>query len=88
MTEVNPDALAVVVELDAMCTKGIYLGPLHGIPILIKNNIATNDKMTNNAGEALLWQRLLYRRRQLVGPVIRNYSFRSDMVDIQGMDSD
>ncbi|KAL1304087.1 hypothetical protein AAFC00_000522 [Neodothiora populina] len=50
VTEVNPDALAIAAELDAMRANGTVLGPLHGIPILIKNNIATADKMNNTAG--------------------------------------
>lgn len=50
VTELNPDALAIAAELDAMRANGTVLGPLHGIPILIKNNIATADKMNNTAG--------------------------------------
>lgn len=50
MTEVNPDALAIAASLDAMRASGTDLGPLHGIPILIKNNIATKDQMNNTAG--------------------------------------
>lgn len=50
VTELNPDALAIAAELDAMRANGTILGPLHGSPILIKNNIATADQM-NNTGE-------------------------------------
>jgi hypothetical protein len=50
VTELNPDALAIAAELDAMRANGTILGPLHGLPILIKNNIATADQM-NNTGE-------------------------------------
>lgn len=50
VTELNPDALAIAAELDAMRANGTVLGPLHGVPILIKNNIATADKMNNTAG--------------------------------------
>ncbi|KAK5123355.1 hypothetical protein LTR85_002787 [Meristemomyces frigidus] len=50
VTELNPDALAIAAEADAMRANGTLLGPLHGIPILIKNNIATADKMNNTAG--------------------------------------
>lgn len=50
VTELNPDALAIAAEADAMRKNGTVLGPLHGIPILIKNNIATADKMNNTAG--------------------------------------
>jgi amidase len=47
--EVNPDALVIAAELDLERSEGSIRGPLHGIPILIKNNIATNDKMNNTA---------------------------------------
>ncbi|GAB7353674.1 hypothetical protein MBLNU459_g4080t1 [Dothideomycetes sp. NU459] len=50
VTELNPDALAIAAQADALRANGTVLGPLHGIPILIKNNIATDDKMNNTAG--------------------------------------
>lgn len=51
VTEINPDALAIAKELDY--TRKIAkspLGALHGIPVLLKNNIGTGDKMNNTAG--------------------------------------
>src|SRR3954469_9835775 len=48
--EVNPDALAIADTLDAERKAGHVRGPLHGIPILIKDNIATADKMQTTAG--------------------------------------
>jgi amidase len=52
--EINPDALAIADELDAeRKTKGAR-GPLHGIPILLKDNIATADRMTTTAGSLAL----------------------------------
>ncbi|KAM7218658.1 amidase [Rhypophila decipiens] len=50
VTEINPDALGIAAELDEERAQGKCRGPLHGIPILIKNNIATLDKMNNTAG--------------------------------------
>ncbi|KAI1387512.1 amidase [Hypoxylon trugodes] len=50
VTETNPDALALATELDAERSAGFTRGPLHGIPILIKNNIATDDKLNTTAG--------------------------------------
>ncbi|KAF2103069.1 amidase [Rhizodiscina lignyota] len=50
VTELNPDALEIAAQLDAERSNGTSRGPLHGIPILIKNNIATMDKMNNTAG--------------------------------------
>ncbi|RKH60307.1 amidase [Corallococcus llansteffanensis] len=52
--ELNPDALALADALDAeRKTKGAR-GPLHGIPVLIKDNIATADKMQTTAGSLAL----------------------------------
>ena len=48
--EINPDALAIADALDA---KGSH-GPLHGIPILIKDNIDTADRMKTTAGSLAL----------------------------------
>jgi amidase len=50
VTQLNPDALSVAAQLDSQRARGNVLGPLHGIPILIKNNIATADGMDNTAG--------------------------------------
>ncbi|PIA96048.1 putative amidase [Cercospora beticola] len=50
VTELNPEAEAIAATLDAQRKNGTVLGPLHGIPILIKNNIATADQMNNTAG--------------------------------------
>jgi amidase len=52
--ETNPDALAIAGDLDReRQTKGPR-GPLHGIPILIKDNIATADRMQTTAGSLAL----------------------------------
>lgn len=50
----NPDALSIAAHLDALRKNGTILGPLHGIPILIKNNIATDDLMNTTAGSFAL----------------------------------
>lgn len=54
MIEINPEAIGIAVEADALRKNGTLLGPLHGIPILIKDNIATLDKMNNTAGSYAL----------------------------------
>ncbi|MCD6049237.1 MAG: gatA2 [Verrucomicrobia bacterium] len=52
--ELNPDALSIAASLDAeRATKGPR-GPLHGIPILIKDNIGTHDLMQTTAGSLAL----------------------------------
>lgn len=59
VTEINPDALNIAAALDAERVTSGPRGPLHGIPILIKNNIATDDQMNNTAGSyALLGARV------------------------------
>ena len=52
--ELNPDALAIAAEMDTERKKGKTRGPLHGIPILIKDNINTGDKMQTTAGSLAL----------------------------------
>ncbi|KAJ9605109.1 hypothetical protein H2200_010499 [Cladophialophora chaetospira] len=50
VTQLNPDAISIAAQLDSQRARGNVFGPLHGIPILIKNNIATADGMDNTAG--------------------------------------
>ena len=52
--EINPDALASADELDNERRSGAVRGPLHGIPILIKDNIDTADRMATTAGSLAL----------------------------------
>jgi len=51
---INPDALAIARSLDAELKAGQIRGPLHGIPVLLKDNIDTNDKMPATAGSRAL----------------------------------
>src|SRR6266568_3033232 len=48
--EVNPDAKAIAQSLDAERRAGHVRGPLHGIPVLLKDNVGTGDKMQTAAG--------------------------------------
>ncbi|TMA07885.1 MAG: amidase [Deltaproteobacteria bacterium] len=52
--ELNPDALNIAANADAMRSKGKVLGPLHGIPVLLKDNIDTGDRMQTTAGSFAL----------------------------------
>ena len=47
---INPDALKIAAELDAEMKTGSWRGPLHGIPVLLKDNINTGDNMPCTAG--------------------------------------
>lgn len=52
--ELNPDALEIAADLDVERAAGKSRGPLHGIPVLLKDNIATGDRMHNTAGAKAL----------------------------------
>src|SRR5215469_6218378 len=52
--EINPDAQALAEELDSERKAGRTRGPLHGIPILLKDNIDTADRMHTTAGSLAL----------------------------------
>ncbi len=52
--EKNPEALAIADRMDAERKRGEVRGPLHGIPVLIKDNIDTSDKMATTAGSLAL----------------------------------
>ncbi|KAI0221093.1 hypothetical protein L0F63_003822 [Massospora cicadina] len=53
--EINPDAKKVAQRLDIWFNKtGEFKGPLHGVPILVKENIGTNDLMNTTAGSYAL----------------------------------
>jgi len=52
--EINPAALAIARELDQQFANGGPVGPLHGIPVLLKANIDTGDEMATSAGSLAL----------------------------------
>ncbi|MGU3472043.1 amidase family protein [Paenibacillus sp. D51F] len=52
--EINPDALEIAEALDAERLERGSRGPLHGIPILLKDNIDTGDRMHTSAGSLAL----------------------------------
>ena len=52
--QLNPDALTIAAQLDAERKAGKIRGPLHGIPVVLKDNIDTFDKMNTTAGARAL----------------------------------
>ena len=52
--EINPDALAIADAMDTERKAGKVRGPMHGIPVLVKDNINTGDKMMTTAGALAL----------------------------------
>src|SRR5437773_3105032 len=53
--EVNPNAVAIATALDNERRAGNVRGPLHGIPLLVKDNIATKDNMQTTAGSLAIY---------------------------------
>jgi amidase len=52
--QTNPDALAIAAQLDAELKDGKKRGPMHGVPVLLKDNIDTHDQMATTAGSRAL----------------------------------
>ncbi|MGB9474717.1 MAG: amidase family protein [Candidatus Udaeobacter sp.] len=52
--ETNPNAISIAQHLDNERRRGHVRGPLHGIPVLVKDNIATDDNMDTTAGSFAL----------------------------------
>lgn len=52
--QVNPDALQIAEQLDKEMQEGKIRSPLHGIPVVLKDNIDTHDKMATTAGSRAL----------------------------------
>jgi len=62
----NPDVLNIARELDSMRSSGTLKGPLHGVPILLKDNIETKDNMATTAGALALKDNITGRDSPLV----------------------
>lgn len=52
--EINPEAIEIAEQLDDLLRRGEMKGPLHGIPVVLKDNIDTHDQMHTTAGSRAL----------------------------------
>jgi amidase len=83
----NPQALDAAKQADAELAKGNDRGPLHGIPILLKDNILTADGMTASAGAAALADFLprreaaLVRRLRAAGAIVLGKTNMTELAD-------
>lgn len=68
--EINPDALRIAAELDRERGESGPRGPMHGVPVLVKDNIDTADRMTTTAGSLAL-ERSIARRDAFVVEQLR-----------------
>jgi amidase len=88
--ELNPDASAIAEALDKERKAGQLRGPLHGIPILIKDNIDTHDRMQTTAGSLALEGSIarrdatIVRRLRTAGAVIMGKTNLSEWANFRG----
>lgn len=61
MIELNPDAQAIAEDLDEELRQGEHRGPLHGIPVVLKDIVATDDEMRTTAGSLALQDNVVTR---------------------------
>lgn len=88
--QINPDALLIAEELDKELKAGKSRGPLHGIPVVLKDNIDTHDKMATTAGSRALRNSFplndsfLAKRLREAGAVIIGKSNLSEWANFRG----
>lgn len=87
--EVNPDALSIADSLDRERAEKGVRGPLHGIPVLIKDNIDTSDRMATTAGSLALvgskpaTDAFLVRQLRAAGAIILGKTNLSEWANIR-----
>ncbi len=88
--ELNPDALKIAQALDDERKLGKLRGPLHGIPVLLKDNIATGDGMQTTSGSLALQGRhaardaFLVKRLRAAGMVVLGKTNLSEWANFRG----
>jgi len=91
--ETNPNAIAIAVGLDNERRKGQVRGQLHGIPLLVKDNIATLDNMQTTAGSLALYgsnvpaDAPLIQRLRAAGAIILGKSNLGEWANFRGSDN-
>ena len=90
---VNPDAMQIADELDKEKAAGKIRGPLFGIPVILKDNIDTHDRMPNTAGATVLRSSFpkvdsrVAKKLREAGAVIIAKSNLSEWANFRGMNS-
>jgi amidase len=91
--QTNPQAVSIATQLDNERRAGRMRGPLHGIPLLLKDNIATNDTQQTTAGSLALVNTRVPADAQLVaqlrraGAIILGKANLSEWANFRGFDS-
>src|SRR5438874_133416 len=91
--ETNPDAVQIAAGLDNERSNGHVRGPLHGIPVLVKDNIATNDQMQTTAGSLALVgsqvpaDAVIVQRLRNAGAVILGKTNLGEWANFRGFDN-
>jgi amidase len=91
--ELNPEADAIATQLDGERAAGKLRGPLHGLPILVKDNIDTGDQMTTTAGSLALEgsrtakDAFVVARLRAAGAIILGKANLSEWANFRGMAS-
>lgn len=70
--EINPDAVSIATQMDRERKAGKVRGPLHGIPVVLKDNIDTADKMKTTAGSLALVDAPVPQRDAFLVEQLRN----------------
>jgi amidase len=91
--ETNPPAVSIAARLDNERRAGRVRGPLHGIPVIVKDNISTSDNMQTTAGSLALLRSIvssdapLVRQLRQAGAVILGKANLSEWANFRGFGS-